>query len=141
MPITDFKSNPKREGEGFWLELSKNKDGTIPRFLLARMSPSNRKYVTTLESEVKPHRRAIELGTLAEDAADELNIKIFCRSILLGWEHIQPKDDGIEVPYSESNAIDLLNKPEWQDLVQHLSTEARKAANYRDKAREVELKN
>lgn len=130
MPITDFKTSPQKEVQGFRLEMTPNKDNTIPVVILSRMAPNNRRYQVVVEAVRRKHGRAIDMETISQDVSDKLVIEIFCKGVIVGWEHIQPDDDGKDLAFSVDAAIELLSRPEYNDLYRYWRDEAAKAANF-----------
>lgn len=141
MSIKSFKSSPDAAINGVWFEYPTNKDKTIPRFKLARMSKQNKEYAKLLRQKIKPHQRSLELEIMSDDEQDAIFLEVFVDRILLGWEHIQPNDDGVEIDFNRENALKLLSDPEWQDLYDDLYAKAAKAAGFRGALDEAEAKN
>jgi hypothetical protein len=136
--FSEFKTNKSAEIEGVEVPYSKNDDGTIPTFRIARMGRSNSNYRKTLERETRPFRRQMELETLSNEMADEITLKVFVSSILLGWNNVQD-ENGQEIPFNQENAIALMrNLP---DLYDDLSNKASKASLFRDAMMERDSKN
>ena len=137
-----YKSDPVASVEGVWITYPRNTDGSQPRFKISRMNgAANKKYAKELDSATRPYRRELELETLDEEVSDKLMLDVFCRTILLDWEHVQPDDDGEELTFSFENATGFLGKPEWSELYQDLRERAQKAATFRQSALEGEAKN
>jgi hypothetical protein len=136
--ITMFKTNKETEVNGIWIEYSPNSDGSIPRFKISRLSSRNRKYARILEQETKPHRRAIELGAMKDDDAENIMVKVFCKSVLLDWENIQ-EEDGSSIPFTENNAFKLFS--DLPDLYDDLNAKARSATLFKDAVMDSEAGN
>lgn len=135
-----FKTNSVMEIEGARIEFpeAENDDGTIPTFILARTGKSNKAYSKALEAATRPYRRQIELGTLKNDVAENLFVKVFINNILKGWENVQD-EDGKAIPFSKAAAEKLFD--EMPDVYERLQFESKESANFRDAALEEEAKN
>lgn len=137
-----YKTDPAANEGGVWFSYPKNKDGTVPRVKLSRMSQStNKKYAKELETRTRPFRRELELETLDTEVGDGLMLDVFIAAILLEWEHMQPNDDGEELAFTAENAKKLLGDPEWAELYEDMREKAKKAANFRSASLEAEAKN
>lgn len=134
----DFETDKKAEEAGVWIDYGPNDDDTIPAFRLARMGKANKKYVKTLEKLTKPYRRQMELGTMGEKLAQELNVSIFADSIVLDWRNVQDKD-GNEIEFSRDAVKVLMN--DLPDLYADLESHAQRAATFREKELEYDVKN
>ena len=139
---TLYKTDPAANTGGVFVSYPKNSDGSTPRFKLSRMSQAvNKKYAKEMETRTRPFRRELELNTLDTDVGDELMLDVFIASILLGWEHVQPNDDGEELEFNSENAKKFLGDPEWAELLDDLKERAKDASNFRLAQMEVEAKN
>lgn len=143
MPLKDlYKSDPVASVEGVWITYPRNTDGSVPRFKISRMNgAANKKYAKELDAATRPYRREMELDTLDDEIGDSLMLDVFCRTILLDWEHVQPDDDGEELAFNHENAVGFLGKPEWSELYVDLRERAQKAATFRAKKIEGEAGN
>ncbi len=139
---TLYKTDPVASEAGVWIAYPRNDDGTQPRFKLARMNAAaNKKYAKELEAATKPYRRELELETLDDAIGDDLMLGVFCRAILLDWEHVQPDDDGNALDFNFENAKKFLGDPVWSELYADLRERAAKAATFRQATLEAEAKN
>lgn len=131
-----FKTDSSLETDGVEVPFpgSANADGSVPTFIVARMSKSNKAYHNELERLFKPHQRQQQLGTLPLAKSEEIVTKAFIKGCIKGWRNVQTPD-GVEIPYSPEKAADLFAQlPELlSDLQEHAST----LANYKAEIREV----
>lgn len=133
---SQFKTDPKAVVEGVWHSFDANPDGSIPRFLVARTSFSNPKYAKAVsDAKAKNGDR-----TLSEEQERQQNNEIFL-SVLLNWEHVQPEDDGVELPFSNENAEKLLLDPHWFDLLIELRGKAMATSSFLAHKQEAIAKN
>ena len=119
-----FGTDAKKEQEGVRVTYAANEDGSLPTFIIARRSRSNTAYRVTMERETRPYRRQIELETLDAKTADEINMRVFAQSLLLGWENVQ-NTAGQKMEYTLDNAITLFKL--LPDLFDDLNEKAGKA--------------
>lgn len=75
-----FKTSPKLETEGIWLEL-----GTT-RIRVARAGGQNQKYNAAMEKIGKIHRRAIENELLSSERSVAILREVYADTIILAWE-------------------------------------------------------
>lgn len=139
-----FRTDPSAVRDGVWFSYEKNSDGTVPRFKLARMSKHNVGYAKALRKFTQQHTDAngtFDLDTLDEAVAEKAMLDVFCETVLLDFENVQPDDDGKSLQYSALAARALLGNPEWTDLYEDLTKKAQSAASFRQKRQEAELKN
>lgn len=140
-----YKTDSELETKGAKYELPANDDGTIPTFYLARMSNANPRYLKVLNQVMKPYQREIQLGTLSEEKAKELQIRIFVDAILTGWENILASDVTGDpnaagyLDFSKQYATMLLER--LPELHRVLSDFASDMSNYLEVNREEAAKN
>lgn len=140
-----FETNESKEIEGVALQYGENADGTVPSFWISRMSRANTAYTKTLEKVTRPYRRAMDMGTLANDVAEKLFLEVFCKTVLKGWENIplsdvtgNEEDEGF-APFTIENAMALMKA--LPELYDDLQNQARSAALFKDESIEQESKN
>lgn len=133
-----YKMNKQAEVEGITIKFGANDDGSIPSFKIARMGSSNTRYMKTLEIEVKPYQRQIELDTLDKMLEAEVLRRVFVRSVLMAWENVQG-EDGTPLAFNEENALQLFR--DLPELYTALAAEAMKMQNFRAALLESNAKN
>ena len=133
-----FATDAKKEAEGVRISYAPNSDGSIPTFIIARMGKSNKKYSKALEVATRPYRRQMELGTLANETAEAIFLKVFVDTILLGWEFVQDENE-IFMDCKKENAIRLFEK--LPELYEDLQKQANSVVLFRNEALEDEAKN
>lgn len=137
-----YRTSPDAARTGVWVEYPANKDKTIPRVKLARMSKVNRAYTKALNKATQPVSREIQLETLDEDKAEYIFLQVFLDTIMLDWENIQPDDDGKAIANGDKSAMrTMLADPEWQDWYDDLQEKAKKASLFRQAQLENDEKN
>lgn len=144
MSLNKYRTDPKLSKEGVWVAYPANKDGSIPAFKLARASAQNSKYamaIRKLAEKTVTSTGTPDFSKLGDADLSGVELDIFIDSILVDWRHIQPNDDGEEIPYSQEAAKMFFGSDEWFDLYIELSTQANNIANFRVKQLEAEAKN
>lgn len=63
------------------------------RVKVAKAGGANRAYLQKVEMETKPIRRAMAAGTLSEDRARPIMIKVFVETIIMGWQVFESFED------------------------------------------------
>lgn len=127
---SQFKSDAAKVTNGVWFPYEANSDGSIPRFLLARISISNPKYLKAVQD--KAQRNGDKTLTVAEEEAQ--SVENLADAVVLNWENFQPNDDGTNLDYSRENVIAIFGDPDWNDLKIDIRTKALDLSNYRTEA-------
>lgn len=133
-----YKTDNEKEVGGVEIPTVANEDGSIVTFIVARMGQSNKAYQKALEVASKPHRRAMQMGTLSNEVADEMLKGLFCQHVLKGWKNVFDEDDK-PLPFSTANARKLMDA--LPDLYNDLRTQSNDASLFLDGVREAEAKN
>ena len=133
-----FETNRDAEVKGVYVEYGKNSKGQVIRFLISRMGKANKAYSKAMEAATRPHRRAIELGTMDDAQAEELFLKVFCEKIILGWEGVEDRD-GNPLKFNLKNAMALMT--DLPDLYDDLQEQSKKASLFRTEQMANEAKN
>jgi hypothetical protein len=115
-----FGTNKTDEIEGKWNDIG---DGI--QILVARIG--NPEYQKEFQRISKPHKRALRRGSLNDEVAERLLIKVMAKNILLDWKGLE--EDGVVVPYSYDNAIRILT--EYKDLRDYVSDIANEMESFR----------
>lgn len=138
----NIRTSVTKENEGIpvYLEHAPNDDGTIPMFVLSRMSKSNVAYSKALAAATLPYRRQMELGTMKSEVAEKVFKDVFADTIVKGWQNVQD-EKGQPTPFSKKAARVLLDTEGLNDLYEYLQAEANSAANYREAQLETESGN
>lgn len=136
--FNQFKTSKIAEIEGIEVRFKPNDDGTIPCFRIARMSKGNVRYTKSIEARTRSHRKDILDKSLTNEAAEEINLNVFCDSILLGWENVIGEDGKIML-YTWESAKKLMQ--ELPDLYDLLKEKAEDIDNFLSSNLEAEAKN
>lgn len=142
MGIRDFKLDLNAVNNGVWFNYPPNKDGSIPRVLLARANEANEKFTAKMAEVTKPHLREIELGTFSKEKDRELTLEAWLGTVLLDWENIQPDDNGEAIDFKNKAAVKaLLLDLAWLDFYVDMRSKAVTANNFRAGDLEIAAKN
>ena len=122
------------ESEGVWVYVdSEEKSG----FKIARMSRSNKQYMKALSKITKRHKRALELETLSDEKAAQIELEVFVDTILKDWKGISA--NGKELKFSRENALEVMKK--YDDLYMFLRAEAESMSSFKKAEMEKSAKN
>lgn len=99
---------------------------------------ANRRYQKRMEALSKPYRRAIQLGTMDDDKADEIALKGFLELVLLDWGNIPIEG---ACPFTVEGARQILSKPEWRVFYADLRDAASNVEEFAKDELEKDAKN
>ena len=102
-------------------------DFGVAKFRVRRAGGSNRKFLTTLAAKLRPHRRAIEAGTMDEEKAAELHKEVYFETVVIGWENVTDRE-GKELAYNIVNFKKVMS--DLPDLWLALRNEADNMKNF-----------
>lgn len=100
MKLSRFTTDSTLELNGVWVDI-----GEGAKLLVARVG--NPRYRERLRALMKPYKRQVRTDTLPEDLSEDMVLRAFSETILLGWEGLED-EDGKAVPYSREKAYELL---------------------------------
>ena len=130
-----FATDAKTEREGVWLNYGEF------QIRAARAGGSNKKYQKTLEELSRSHRRAIELGIMDNDVAQDILREVYAKSVITGWQTKQDEEwvDGILldediIPFTRENVVAAFRAV--PDLFEAVQADASSIALYRAGLRE-----
>lgn len=113
MDFKSFATNQELENQGTWHELGEGAKIKVARY-------GNKNFSKAFQQLYKPHAG---LKKIPDEKAEEILIKTFAKTILVGWEGF--KYYGKDLPYTEENAEKVLKElPDLRDLVADLSKQA-----------------
>lgn len=76
-------------------------------FMIARSS--NNKYKEMFRKEIKPYQSDFDNGRMDNKTAEDIMVRCFASTILVGWNELVDIDTGEIFEYSVENAISLIN--------------------------------
>jgi hypothetical protein len=133
-----FQMDPNKESNGVPYFLAPNKDKSVPTFVLARASKTNKDYQKMLRERTAPYQRQIDLKTFDGEQAESIYMEVFISTILKSWSNIQD-ENGTDIPFSMDSAKRLFEA--LPDLYDELNLAANDASRYRVGVQETEAKN
>lgn len=141
-----YKTDLSLINEGIEVKMNseKNKDGSVPIFILARKSGQNKNYIKAMNKSTDnllSKYGVAEISKLSPEQDRDMTLSWFLDTILLGWENFEPNDDGVKLPYSKENAKNIFSDETWHDLYIFLSSESSKQANFSAELMESIAKN
>ena len=143
-----YKTNPELEVNGVEFEAgAPNSDGTVPKFVIARAGKSNKRYQVALQAAIRPHQRAMQLGTVDPEILEGIYKDVFCKTLLKGWSNVKladvMDDDNIDpnenAPFNVENAKRLFDV--LPELYDELVEKSGNAAMFREQENEEAAKN
>ncbi|QYW02122.1 tail chaperone [Stenotrophomonas phage Sonora] len=136
-----YKTDQNLEKSGILFEageITENGATKKIRFRIARAGGANEEFNKALERESKPFKRAIQTKTLSNKKAEQIYLKAFISSVLLGWENVRDQNNN-ELAFNTENALALLS--DLPDLFADLREAANDAALFREEELEIDLGN
>lgn len=121
------------------------------RIRIARAGGANLRFARVFEALTKPHRRAIQNETLAEDKAKDIAHRAYAEAVVLGWDTPVEEDgkivykpyilgrNGEEIPFSKENVVRVFN--DLPEFYLTIKAEAERISNFRREAQADEAKN
>lgn len=119
-----FKANPELEENGVWFEVSEGG----PKFLVTRYSPDVKSVREIAAKVVAPYKAQINLGTISDEKAMEVQVKAFTYACVKDWHGIEI--NGEFPAFSKDLCVKLLMHA--PALYRNLEAYASNIANYRD---------
>lgn len=133
---SDFKTNSSLVNDGVWFPVTNNSDGTKARVKLRRSGRGNALWSLAF----RKHTAEQDMDTLTPAEDEVITAKIFAEANVAGWEHMQPEDNGRDLPFTLENVTALLIDPDWIELLKKWQQQANSLAPYQD-TRETESGN
>ena len=97
------------------------------KFTLARAGGANRKFTSAVERRMRPHRRALQAGTLDPDVGDRIAAECFAEAVVLAWDGVTDRQ-GNPLPFTRDHCVQLLL--DLPDLFADLRAQATNASNF-----------
>jgi len=133
-----FKTDKKLETEGVILEYGLNSKKQPMRIRVARAGGANVAFSKALERATRPHRKALQSGTMDNKLADSIYKDVFAETVLLGWEGIED-ENGEAMAFNKDNVVKLFT--DLPDLFADVREQAQGIAIFREEVREDDLGN
>lgn len=116
-----FGTDPRLEQSGVILDFG------VCKFKVRRSGGSNRAFQTSLSAKLRPHRRAVEAGTMDEDVAASLYQDVFFETVVVSWEGVTDRQ-GNALEFNKKNFKQVMN--DLPDLWATLRTECDNMRNF-----------
>lgn len=127
-----FKTDKQLEETGIWLNYGDFK------IKIARAGGSNKRFENSCKNRLKGYERALQIGALSNDKANELMQEIYAESVILDWEGVKD-EDGNTLEYNKENVLKVLK--DLPELFKDLEDNSKKIALFRQDILEKDLKN
>lgn len=128
-----FKNDEKYERDGVTLDL-----GDAGKFKIARAGGANKRFEKAFSKAMRPYRRRIETNTVTNDELQKEVVKVFAKTVILGWEGVTGKD-GNDLPFTYENCVTVMT--DLPDLFREIHEAATEQALFREQISEDDAKN
>jgi len=125
-----YETSKDLENDGVWEDIDEG-------FRVRVARANNPHHQRIAENLMRPYRRQIASGNLSVEKQQEITIQAMAECLLLDWEGLEI--DGKAVPYSVSQAIELLT--EYKDFREEIAEIAQSMELFRSKEVEDAEKN
>ncbi len=135
----EYARNEEKEKDGVWLNYgSAGGDRGDVRIRVARAGGSNNAFRKLLEAKTRPHRRAVETGTINPDLMNSLMRETLAETVILAWQNVDGPD-GKPITFNKKNAIKLLE--DLPDLYNEILQYAQDRTLFKEAGEQAEAKN
>ena len=93
-----------------------------------RAGGSNKRYADALRKMTQPFRRQIQNDTVDPDKLNEVFMRCYSRTVVLGWENVTDRE-GKKLEFNEVNFVQVMK--DLPDLWLQLQDECTKLSNFR----------
>lgn len=128
-----YETDPDMEKGGIILNY-----GDGQKFKIARAGGANVNFAKSLERIMRPYRKQLDNGSLADDVANELFIRVFAETVVKDWEGIDDRA-GETMKFSVENCVKLFT--DLPELFTDIREAASNISNYRLEQLEEDIKN
>jgi hypothetical protein len=116
-----FGTEKQYETEGVTLDFG------VAKFRIRRAGGSNRRFLAALSSKLRPHRRALEAGTMSDETAEDMHKEVYFETVVVDWENVTDRE-GNQLPYTLENFKKVMR--DLPDLWNTLRVEADNMKNF-----------
>lgn len=116
-----FGTVKEYETEGVTLDFG------VAQFKVRRAGGNNRRFLNTLAAKLRPHRRALDAGTLSDDVAADLQMEVYFDTVVTGWSNVTD-ETGAQLEYNLANFKKVMK--DLPDLWNTLRSEADNLRNF-----------
>lgn len=121
--LGDYLTDETLESEvGIWLKFPGGR-----RFRVLRAGGSNKKFLRALNAAIRPHKRAMDRGTMDVETSDEIMRSIYAKHVVVDWDGIKD-EKGKKVPCTPENVAEFFKV--FPNLFSDLTTLATDMAQF-----------
>jgi hypothetical protein len=131
-----FKTSAAAVRDGVWFDMGKNTDGSVCRVRLRRTGRGNPLWSVAF----RQHTKDQDMDSVTPEEDEVITANIFAEANVADWEHFQPEDDGVDLPFTVENAKRILTDPDWVELLKDWQTKANTLAPFQSKPGEKPTK-
>ncbi len=133
-----FATDKNVERDGVVLSYGKNSKNKNIEIRIARAGGANIRYTKLLEAAVKPYRRQLQNETMDNGVAEDITMRVYAQSVVLGWEGVED-EKGNDMEFTVENCMKLFK--DLPDLWADIQSQATRAALFRQDILEADAKN
>lgn len=133
-----YNVDEQKATNGVRFVVATTSDGKDVAFWLRNAGKANKEYAKCLKRTLAPYQAQFNAKALADDVAEDLLKKVFCESIIVGWENVTDQF-GDELPFTPDHAYKLMT--ELEQLYEILDEKSKDMAAFRIEQREASAKN
>ena len=112
-----FATDKNVERDGVVLSYGKNSKNKDINIRIARAGGANIRYTKLLEAAIKPYRRQLQNETMDNGVAEDITMRVYAQSVVLGWEGVED-ENGNDMDFTVENCMKLFKDlPDlWADI-------------------------
>lgn len=133
-----FATDKNVERDGVVLSYGKNSKNKDINIRIARAGGANIRYTKLLEAAIKPYRRQLQNETMDNGVAEDITMRVYAQSVVLGWEGVED-ENGNDMKFTVENCMKLFK--DLPDLWADIQSQATRAALFRQDILEADAKN
>ena len=133
-----FATDKNVERDGVVLSYGKNSKNKDINIRIARAGGANIRYAKLLEAAIKPYRRQLQNETMDNGVAEDITMRVYAQSVVLGWEGVED-ENGNDMEFTVENCMKLFK--DLPDLWADIQSQATRAALFRQDILEADAKN
>ena len=133
-----FATDKNVERDGVVLSYGKNSKNKDITLRIARAGGANIRYTKLLEAAIKPYRRQLQNETMDNGVAEDITMRVYAQSVVLGWEGVED-ENGNDMEFTVENCMKLFK--DLPDLWADIQSQATRAALFRQDILEADAKN
>ncbi len=133
-----FATDKNVERDGVVLSYGKNSKNKDINIRIARAGGANIRYTKLLEAAIKPYRRQLQNETMDNGVAEDITMRVYAQSVVLGWEGVED-EKGNDMEFTVENCMKLFK--DLPDLWADIQSQATRAALFRQDILEADAKN